>query len=252
MQPLVQDISPSARTPDLSHIARPATRQGRVSPSSRTAASRAIGALFLAAMVLYGVGSGLVTSVTAAPDFLSTISARQPTLALGVLLLLLNSVTVVGVAVLFFPILENRGKTTALAYLAARIVEAVVLAVGALCLLMLLPLSVEAGDASLDWARALASLAIHSNTMAFQIGMLSLGLGSVPLCALLFRVRLIPPFLSVWGLVGYAIFLAGAVAEIFGVHISLVLSIPGGLFELFFGFWLLIKGFHPEAYGQDS
>ena len=31
---------------------------------------------------------------------------------------------------------------------------------------------------------------------------------------------------------------------------SLVLLIPGGLFELALGFWLLIKGFQPETYGQ--
>lgn len=46
----------------------------------------------------------------------------------------------------------------------------------------------------------------------------------------------------------YAIFLAGAIAEILGIHTGLMLLIPGGLFELVLGFWLLIKGFQPEAY----
>jgi hypothetical protein len=49
-------------------------------------------------------------------------------------------------------------------------------------------------------------------------------------------------------LIGYVIHLAGAIAEIFGIHIGLVLSIPGGVFELALGFWLIIKGFHVEAY----
>ena len=34
--------------------------------------------------------------------------------------------------------------------------------------------------------------------------------------------------------------------------IGLIFSIPGGLFELALGIWLLIKGFQPEAYGQDA
>jgi hypothetical protein len=42
--------------------------------------------------------------------------------------------------------------------------------------------------------------------------------------------------------IGYAIHVAGAIAEIFGIPISLLLLIPGGLFELALGFWLLIKG----------
>ena len=39
--------------------------------------------------------------------------------------MLLNSVAVVGLGALFVPIIENHGKRTALVYLAARIVEAV-------------------------------------------------------------------------------------------------------------------------------
>ena len=222
---------------------------------SRKTYSRLIGALFLSAFVFYGLGNGLVTSVLGAPDFPSTISAHQTTLALGAFLMLLNSVVVVGLGVLFFPILENHGKRTALAYLASRIVEAVLLTLGVLCLLMILPLSqhgVDAGAASAGWTNGLGALALHSNTMAYQLAMMSLGLGSVFLCLLLFRTRLIPRFLSVWGLIGYAVFLAGAIAEIFGIHIGVLPSIPGGLFELVLSFWLLIKGFQPEAYGQDS
>jgi hypothetical protein len=59
--------------------------------------------------------------------------------------------------------------------------------------------------------------------------------------------ELIPRFLSALGLIGYAIHVAGSIAEIFGIPISLILLIPGGLFELALGFWLLIKGFQPKA-----
>ncbi len=112
--------------------------------------------------------------------------------------------------------------------------------------------AVSAGGTSAAWATAVGSLAIQSNTMAYQIAEMSLGLGGIFLCALLFRVRLIPRWLAGWGLIGYAILLIGFIAEIFGIHISLIFSIPGGLFELALAIWLLIKGFQPEAYGQDS
>jgi Domain of unknown function (DUF4386) len=214
--------------------------------------SRLIGALFLSGFLLYGVGSSLVTSVVGAPDFLSTLSGQQTTLVLGAFLMLLNTAVDVGKGVLFFPILEKHGKRTALAYLAALIVEVVLLDVGVLALLMIVPLAqqgVDAGQASVGWAKALGSLAVQSNTMAYQIGQMSLGLGAVFLCLLLFRTRLIPRFLSIWGLVGYAILMAGTIAEIFGIDIGVMLSIPGGVFEVGLGFWLIIKGFQPEAYG---
>src|ERR1700737_2038584 len=83
------------------------------SPGSRMTYSRLIGALFLVGFLFYGVGAALVTSVTAAPDFLSTISAHQTTLAIGAFLMLLNTVVDVGKGVLFFPILENHGQASA-------------------------------------------------------------------------------------------------------------------------------------------
>ena len=99
----------------------------RVSTGSRMTYSRLIGALFLAGFLVYGVGFGLVTSVTGSPDFLSTISAHQTILVLGAFLMLLNTLVDVAKAVLFFPILEKHGKRTALGYLATMIVEVVFL-----------------------------------------------------------------------------------------------------------------------------
>ena len=75
-----------------------------------------------------------------------------------------------------------------------------------------------------------------------------LGLGSLFFCYLLFRSNLVPRFLAVWGLVGYAIFATGCVLEILGfAGTGLVATIPGGLFEIFFGIWLIAKGFNPSA-----
>lgn len=87
--------------------------------------------------------------------------------------------------------------------------------------------------------------------MAYQLAMMSLAVGNVFLRSLATRIRLIPRWLSVWGVLGYGIFMVGAIAEIFGVHIGLMCTIAGGLFEVVLGFWLLINGFEPEAYGRS-
>ena len=51
--------------------------------------------------------------------------------------------------------------------------------------------------------------------------------------------------------------MAGSIAEILGIRIGLIaglppLTIPGFFFELVLPFWLIIKGFQREAYGQDA
>jgi hypothetical protein len=242
----------ATQTLQPTHAPRTAGSHSRAENSSRRAYSAVIGALFVSAFFLYGVGFGLVSSVTGAPGYLASIAGQQLTLTSGGFLMLLNSVAVVGLGVLFYPILAKHGQRTAVAYLTARIVEGVFLAIGVLCLLMLLPLGQIGVEAGQGWATALGSLLSQANTLAYQVAMMSLGFASLFMCALLFRTRLIPRILAVWGFVGYAIFMAGAIVEIFGVHIGVMLSIPGGLFELIVGLWLIFKGFQPAVYNHDD
>ena len=195
--------------------------------------------------LVYGVGSILTQSVTGGSDFLSTISAHQSILLIGAFLMLLNTGVEVGKGVLFFPILERHSKRTALAYLATMIVEVVLLDLGVLALLLIVPLAKHAGEAG---AQTLGSILVQTNFTAYQMGEMTLGVGAVVLCALLFRTRLIPRWLAISGLIGYPILAAGTIAEIFGIHIGLYLTIPGFFFELVFPVWLFFKGFQPEAY----
>jgi uncharacterized protein DUF4386 len=218
---------------------------GRARLNGRRAVPRMIGALFLLGFVTYGVGFALVDSAIGAPDLLAGVAAHESALVLGVFLMLLNTAVDVGKAVLFFPVLERHGRRTALTYLATMIFEVTLLAVGALSLLSLVPLAhrFETGQVTGDVARTLASLAVDSNEMAYQVAQAGLAFGAVFLCVLLYRVRLVPRFLAGWGVVGYVTHFVGAAAEVFGWHVSMVLLVPGGLFELSLGIWLLVRGF---------
>jgi hypothetical protein len=218
---------------------------------SRMWTSRLIGALFLAGFAIYGAGSILVNSVVGAPGFLAGVGAQQTTLALGAFLMIATTAVDIGKAVFFFPVLERHGKRTAVAYLATMIFEMAMMTVGVLALLMIIPLADQADELGHDAAQALGSLAVDANETAYQIGQLSLAFGCLFLCALLLRTGLVPKWLAGWGLVGYALHMAGAAAEIFGAPISLVLLIPGGIFEVTLAIWLLIKGFTPAAYDRS-
>ena len=234
---------------------RQAVGQGNVSMvervlGPRTTYARLIGALFLIGFLTYGVGFTLVNSVITVPDFVSSLPAVQTTLLIGAFLMLLNTVVDVGKGALFFPILENHGKRTALVYLAAIVVQVVFLDLGVIFLLMLVPLAniaAEAGASSAAWAPGLGSLLSESNTIAYNVGQATLSFGGVFLCLLLFRTRLIPQVLAGLGVVGYVLHAAGSVSEIFGLPLSLFLLIPGALFEVGIAFWLIFKGFQPAA-----
>jgi hypothetical protein len=217
--------------------------------------ARLIGALFLIGFLTYGTGFGLINSVITAPDFPANISAAQNILLIGAFLMLLNTVVDIGKGVLFFPILEHHGKRTAFVYLAAIVVQVVFLDIGALFLLMLVPLAqiaADAGASSAAWAPGIASLLTESNTLAYNVGQATLSFGGVFLCLLLFRTRLIPQLLAGLGVFGYVLHAGGAVSEIFGLQISLYLLIPGAIFEIGIALWLIVKGFEPAAVAKGS
>jgi hypothetical protein len=221
---------------------------------SRMWSSRLIGALFLAGFLTYGTGSILVTSVVDGPAFLAGVSAQQTTLVFGCLLMLANAAVDIGKAVFFYPVLEPHGKRTAVAYLATMIFEMAIMTVGVLALLMILPLADQAaeGEQSAGSGQALALLAVDANETAYQIGQLSLAFGCLFVCALLLRSGLVPGWLAITGLIGYAVHMVGAGAEIVGLPLSLWLLIPGAVFEITLAFWLLTRGFNKEAYGGHS
>jgi hypothetical protein len=202
----------------------------------RLTVPRLIGALFLAGILCYGVGFTLVTSVVGKPGFLPSVAAHHTTLVVGALLMLLNLPVDITKGVLLFPILNRHSRHTALAYLAMISAEAVLLAVGVLFLLLVIPLHDRGADPTLG------ALAVDANNLAYWTGESLLGLVGIFLCAGLLRSGLIPRYLAWWGAAGYGLLMSGNVAELCGGHSGVALSIPGGLFEVALGSWLIVKG----------
>ncbi|MFD1147156.1 DUF4386 domain-containing protein [Saccharothrix hoggarensis] len=210
---------------------------------SSRATGRVIGTLFLAAFVVYIAGNALVGAEPGA-DVLPDVAAHPTRVAAGALLMLVNSVVVAAIGVLAVPVLGPHDRLAAHAYLVGRAVEATVLAVGVVFLLLLVPLA--RADVDSPWGAVL----VRGNHYAYQIAMMSLGVVGVLFCRVLLRARLVPRFLAVWGLAGYAVFLAGAVLEVLGHGVGVALSVPGGLFEVALGVLLVARGFPERAVAE--
>lgn len=196
-------------------------RQTDNSMTSTRTIARIVGALLLAAFVLYGGGNAIASNAAQGDGMLT----------LGVGMMLANSAAVLTIGVLLVPILRPHSPAVAKIYLATRIFEAAFLALGAIALLV--------GAAGV-------------NVAAYNIAMAGLGIGSLFFCVVLYRSRLVPRFLAVWGFVGYAAFALGSLLELSGVvGAGLIGAAPGGLFEIFFAAWLLLRGFAIEP-AQDA
>lgn len=209
-----------------------------------------VGLLYLAGFVVGIGGNVLVLSAVGAPDYLAKISAKSIPVAIGAVLWLLAVAGDAAHGVVMFPILKRTSERLALGYLAARILDAIFIAIMVIFILLQVPLGgafLKADAQSVQSLQMLGSLLSAAQHVAYVIGMCALGVSGLLLCAVLLRARLVPSWLAVWGLFGYAIILLGMLSEIFGSGLGDVSSIPGGLWEVFMGVWLIVKGFSSAA-----
>jgi hypothetical protein len=227
-----------------------ATTQAPSGPDSYRNTARVVGAIYLAGMVVGVGGNILVQSVLTAPGHLATLPANAALVAVGAMLWLLAAAGDAAHGMLMLPVLRRHGERIGFGYFGARIVDAVFVGVMALLILVQIPLGGEyqkagaAGAASLE---ALSAVLMQGQLYAYHFGMITVGLAGLMLCYSLYRGRRVPRVLGVWGLVGYATILCGSVLEVLGFDLALTHTIPGGLWELFIGAWLIAKGFSPAA-----
>src|SRR4029453_9703794 len=102
------------------------------------------------------------------------------------------------------------------------------------------------------YLQALSTVFTQVKLYAYDIGMTTLGVSGLMLCYTLYKARLVPRWLAVWGLVGYAIIFCGMISEMMGSGLGLASSLPGGLWEVFMGGWLIAKGFNFSAIAPSS
>jgi hypothetical protein len=243
---------------------QPTQQSASISPSlyegeTKVAASRKIaimvGAFFLLSNATFLLGAfGLVESILGSPDYLTLVSANRSQVVLGVLLEITNAVAYLGIAVLMFPLLKPRFESLALGYVGFRILEFVMQTLSDLSPLALVSMSeafVDAGAPAGSSFQTVGTLLLANRYWAFQMVSILLGLGALLFYSMLYRSKLIPRFISAWGLLGALTVLTSTLLTMFAISISpaieLVIGLPMLLNELFLGVWLIVKGFNPAA-----
>jgi hypothetical protein len=215
-----------------------------------------VGVLFITATVASSLGFAILDPILNAQDILVNVSANTTQVIIGVLLLLIDSVAVVGIAVMMFPILKKHNEALALGYVGFRVIEAAIIIVASIILLSLLTLSQEyvqaaAPDAS-DF-QSLGTLLLSVWDWALLLGiMIVFSLTALILNYLLYQSELVPRWLSGWGLIGATLLLAAGLLEIFDINLTDIINLPIALQEMVFAVWLIVKGFNPSTIASES
>jgi hypothetical protein len=221
-----------------------------VSASQVTA--RAVGVLFILASVTAIVGGSLLLPLKEA-DYLTGTAGMRGQIVSGALIEMVLVLSVLGIAVLLFPVLKRENEGLALGYVAARTLEAVLLLAASLSALVVLSLSEEGAQPG---AEAAGSLALSTRDWTYLFGSLvMLGVSALILYSLLYRANLVPAWLSLWGLAGGVLIGVEGFAEAYDVGLSTaiqgLLVAPIALNEMVLALWLIVRGFRTAAIAPE-
>jgi hypothetical protein len=96
--------------------------------------------------------------------------------------------------------------------------------------------------------QAIGNVALQANDKLGDIGTFAFIIGAACLYTSFYRTRLIPRWLSGWGLVAAVPFLVYYLLHFFDIDPGLLfLVLPLAVQEMVMGLWLIIKGFSPDA-----
>ena len=216
--------------------------------------ARTVGILYIIGTVA-GIMSVVATGpVRGAQDYLVAVPANETRLVVGALCVLTMGLALAMVPVVMFPVLRRHNEALALGYVVLRGgLEAVGYIVITTSWLLLVPLSqiyagvlnaadVQAPDTMLLEAAGIGSVM----TIVFC-------LGALIFYYLLYRTKLVPRWLSGWGLIAIVPYVAsGSLLAMFGILDTLSptyvsLQLPLALQEMVLAVWLIVRGFNSSA-----
>ncbi len=218
---------------------------------------RILGVLLLIHFILgILINQFLLGPIIFTSDFLTNVSANTTQVILSVLLGLIGSALSVGMAVLLLPMFKKCSKGIAFWYLSFSIIGFTVSLIDNTSVLSILSLSqefVKSEATNVNYFENLGALLYATRWWTHYLDML-IAIFALPVFYyVLYNLKLVPRFISIWGLIGVALMLTGILLTIFdqGTHdTEMMLLVPLGLNRLFLAIWLLTKGFNSSEIAE--
>ncbi|MEZ4862799.1 MAG: DUF4386 domain-containing protein [Caldilineaceae bacterium] len=220
-----------------------------------------VGVLFIIATAFLFIGEAVYKPILSAPDYLAITYPNRATVTVGILLEFIIVLAMPLIPVFAFPVLKKHNEALAIGYIVFRALESVVIiAVAEINKLSLIGVS-EAylqGGADAAYFEAIGT-SIQAATYWGDTGgplyVLLFAVGGFMLYSILYQSRLIPRWLSAWGLIAITMIFIGALLGSFmefTLVMELVVVIPIAVQEMVMALWLIVKGWNPEAVADGS
>lgn len=219
------------------------------------------GALFIIATTTSLVGSSVTGSGLRALDDLAGMSPNANPIMIGALLSFIAAAASASIAIALYPVLRKYSEGLAMGAVGFRLMEAVFYIVALICPIVVFTVSQEfvntESQATLSFQTLNHLLLTVHDLAGFVFGVFASCIGAVMYYYIFFQTKLIPRWLSIWGLGAIVGLSAAAVLTMFdGAPSSIsgtlmLLAVPIALQEMVLAIWLIVKGFNPTVVGWD-
>jgi hypothetical protein len=192
----------------------------------------------------------------ASPGYLTEMAAHPNKILGTALFALFMGLACAGIGLSLYPILKRYGEGQALAAAGFRVMEGTIQIVSAVGVVALLAVSrefVKAGSPTDSFFQPLAAALKSVREWVLNGAFLfPWCIGAFIYYRIFFTTRLVPRWLSVWGLVGLALMLVGAISGMFGLlglfsAAQFLCMLPILIQEMVLALWLIIKGYREEG-----
>lgn len=219
-----------------------------------------MGVLLITAAVA-GILSLPFSGIVNEPDYLIKLTENKNRVIIGALFESIMAFACAGIAIWLYPVLKKHNEGLALGAVGFRIMEGVLFIVAAICLLSLLTLSqesVKAGASAASTFQTSGTLLLAVRFWASQVlAAIAFCLGALIYYYIFYQSKLIPRWLSGWGLIAITLHLAAVFLTMFALitpfsTIQVIMNLPIFFQETVMAVWLIVKGFNPSAIASGS
>ena len=215
-----------------------------------------VGVLFIIGTVSGVLMFPAAGNLLVAPDRLTAIAANEGRMIAATLLKFIMGVACAGIGLALYPVLRKYNGGLAIGAAGFRVIEGVVDILGALGLVTLLALSqefVKAGAPESSYFQTADAL-INAGTgwLTNWAMLVTWCIGALMYYAVFYQFRLVPRWLTIWGLVGITLTTIGAVLVLFRLipalgGVQMGLNLPILVQEMVLAAWLIARGFDTGA-----
>lgn len=210
--------------------------------------------LFIIALVADLVSLSLSGPVTDASDYLAEVVYNEYQFISGMMLEFIAAIAIILIPVMLYPLFRLYNERLAVGYLLLRFFEGIIfvfIIVNSLSLIDIGKEYLDSGAPQNSHFQTLGDSLMAVDDWATLIYIVIFTLGALILYYTLFKSRLLPRFISIWGLIAATLLLVGSILGIYDVvettRVMLMFGPLVALNEITLSVWLIVKGFNRDA-----